>query len=310
VSKCATPESVNYLRSSLGASFESQSLSIDAQLLLSKRIYKKTLETEENRDVSIEVEENSDLYTSVLLAAIENKNVNITEHLINYYSHLLQELPFKHQVRISTTAFESKQLDILCYLLDILDFPFPDNFKMPDPDDNERLFEIARDRVDFESDIKEERFEKLTNFIIENNYPKHIYNLSNESAIRQAIKIKNYALCFHLQSHGLRELLTSDEQKKLRQFALRERNQNVEQSLYDEKNSVNLLCTRSSLHNRRITKEQKEIYRKKIKQWYTAIYNARFGPEFLNAVSTCDEIKIIFDFNSENVRIFLSEDYF
>jgi len=328
VLECAENGSLNCFLSSLDASFESHSLNVDAQSLLSSVFENDESENEpessQNDKVSVssvEFEEsslnkvhleaaNDHLSRSVLLAAIESKNQEVVEFLINSCSHLIQELPFKHQVGVSTTAFNSNQLDVLCNLLKTSDFPFPYKFNINDPIVNTRLLNIANSRLHFGLNIKAENFKEISKFIDRNSNLKHIYNLSNESAMKHAINFKKYNVYFHLQAlglkasefHDLEKVLTADELKTANKFAFEQRRQHVEQSLFDENNSVNLLCTRSFIHNRKITKEKEKEYRQKIRQWYKDILKIRFGPEFLNAVSLCEQIKIIFDFDSDNVR--------
>jgi len=51
---------------------------------------------------------------SVLLTTVENENTEIIDYLVTYWTHLIQQLPFDHQIKISTTAFKTNQLDVLC----------------------------------------------------------------------------------------------------------------------------------------------------------------------------------------------------
>ncbi|KAL7011663.1 hypothetical protein ACKWTF_014379 [Chironomus riparius] len=73
---------------------------------------------------------NSHLSPSVMLKAVEHKNMEVIDYLITFWTHLIQQLPFKHRIRISTVALESSQHDVLCGLLEISDFPFPENFQV------------------------------------------------------------------------------------------------------------------------------------------------------------------------------------
>lgn len=91
-------------------------------------------------DINKEETENNQ---SVLLGAVENQNKEVIDYLITFWTHLIQQLLFEHQVRISTAAFDPNQLDVLCDLLEIADFPFPKDFNADDIQNHEKLQKIT-----------------------------------------------------------------------------------------------------------------------------------------------------------------------
>ena len=248
--------------------------------------------------------------TSVLLTAVENKNTEVIDYLITYCSHLIQQLPFEHQVRISTAAFETNQIDVLCDLLEISDFPFPQNFK-EDPEVHQKLYEIAVERKDFKLAVEEENFVKIDNFIDKKPSLKFTYNPENKSAMKQAMDLKKFNVYFYLKSFGfyatefdsLEKVLSKEDLEIAKKSATKQRIKNVSEAQCDANNSIMLLCTRSLIHNRRISKEQDAEYRKKIRKWFEAIY--KIAPEMLDAAAASDKLKIIFDFESMLVRILI-----
>ena len=69
----------------------------------------------------------------------------------------------------------------------------------------------------------------------------------------------------------------------------------------DESKSVLILCSKSSIHNIKGNKDHEVIYRQHIKKWLDDIY--KVAPEILNVTASCEDLKIIFDFESIFVRL-------
>jgi len=315
----------------LDAPFESNGrmLSIKAQNYLSGLFYEDQPDDESTNDPEQEQVQNeassidqkdshsetsslSSNSPSVLLIAVEHQNNEVIDYLITYWSHLIQQLPFKHQIRISTAAFKSDQIDVLCDLLEISDFPFPENFQT-EAIKYERLNKIATERTQFSSWIKEEHFDNIDEFIDNKSNLRIAYNPVNKSALKQSVELKMFEIYFHLRSHGYRasefdcleEILNGNELKQANQFKIQQRKKNVNEALRDPQNSVHLMLTRSSIHNKRICKQQEAEYREKIRKWFEDIRNIKFGTEFLNVVASCDKLRIIFDFESDTVSFLI-----
>ncbi|KAL7011662.1 hypothetical protein ACKWTF_014378 [Chironomus riparius] len=128
--------------------------------------------------------------------------------------------------------------------------------------------------------------------------------------MKQAVNLKKFNIYWHLKSFGfkatefdnLEEILTGKELKQAILAKVQQRRKNVNESLTDDDKSVNLLCNRSSIHNKRIKKEQEAEYRKKIRNWFNDIKKIKFGTEFLNVAASCEKLRIIFDFESNTVE--------
>jgi len=243
---------------------------------------------------------------SVLLTAVQHSNQEIIGYLVTYWTHLIQQLPVQHQVNISTAAFATNQLDILCDLLDIADFPFPKDFKIASVN-NERLIKITAERNDFKASIEAEDLEKIDEFINNNLNLKFIYSPSNNSALTEAVNLKKFTVFYYLKSLGfegkecdeiLKEL-PGEVRKQAVQHATDQRKKNINKSLPNVHRSVLKLSMQSFIHNRRISKEQEAEYRPKIMQWFIDIH--KVAPEMLDVAASCDHLKIIFDFESNTV---------
>jgi len=247
---------------------------------------------------------------SVLLVAVEHKNKDVIDYLITYWTHLIQQLPFEHQVKISTAAYETNQLDVLCDLLDIADFPFPNEFKV-DSVDHDRLSKIISQRSDFKAAIEVENFQKLEEFISQNLSLKIVYNTNNKSAINHAIDLKKSKVYLFFVSAGfqpteafnIQELLNQEEFANFKNQIKQQEMENISSALQDKNKSVMLLSTRSLIHNRRIKNKTEAEYRLKIKQWFEDINKLNFGPELLNVAASCEDLKIIFNFESATVSL-------
>ena len=62
-----------------------------------------------------------------------------------------------------------------------------------------------------------------------------------------------------------------------------------------------MLDLKTFIHNKDITEEHEAQYRQKIKKWFQDISNVKYCKELLDVVTQCENLKIIFDFESELV---------
>jgi len=300
--------SKNEFLSALDASLEDHGriLNYHAQDFISEAFVDSKLSNDSTSDQDDQNSSNDEkLNFSVLLTAVENKNKEVIDYLVTYWTHLIQQLPFVHRVKISTTALETNQLDVLCDLLEIVDFPFPENFKA-DLINHERLRYIVNFREEFKEAIENESFDKIDDFIDKNLSLKSVFNLENISAMNQAVDSRKFKAYFYLKSFGfqttsdidLEEILTEEELENAETQAIKQRRKNVKEALRDVDNPVMLLATRSFIHNRRTSKKKEAEYRLKIKKWLGDIHKIKFGPELLNTAASCENLKITFDFES------------
>ncbi|XP_070504727.1 uncharacterized protein [Chironomus tepperi] len=313
--KCAACGSKSDLMASLDASFDVgvRTLSTDSQNYLSyllnvnqssavSSFFSTQIESEDETQID------SCAYPSILSTAVEHKNTEIIEYLIGNCTHLIQQLPFKHQVKISTISLDTEQLDVLCDLLEISDFPFPSNFNT-NQIEYERLNQIVQDRIKFESAIEIEDFKEIDTFIDSNLSLKIVYNPANKSALKQAICSKGYKVYYYLKSLGFQAVdidiekeLNSKELEKAKKCKLKQLSKNIKNALDDDQVSINLLCNRSFIHDKRISKDKEAEYRSKIRKWYEDINNITFGSDLLNVAASCNDLKLIFDFKDKSVE--------
>jgi len=257
-------------------------------------------------DSSCEPEASS--VTSVLHAAVEEKNSDVIDYLITFCTPLIQKLELDHQIKISTTAFKSNQFNVLYDLLNIADFPFPENFESHvDNIDHDRLRLITKDRQQFHQAIKEENFKELQKFLEDYSNLKAIYNISNTSALRSALNEVKLSVYFYLKSFGIPETdldelednLTKEELEEARLCANEQISKNINEARHDVNNSVFLLSTTSSIHNRKIDIKLELKYREKILKWLKDIY--KIAPEMIDVAASCEDLKIVFDFDCDSV---------
>jgi len=249
---------------------------------------------------------------AVLLAAVASQNVEVLDYLISYCGPLIQQLPYKHQVQVSTTAYDAKQYDVLCDLVELCDFPFPENFK-PDPTENERFNNIITERKEFFEavDSKELNLPELSKFINKNLNLNIVYNFYNDSTLYHALTSGHYKAYFHLKSLGfeakefddINEILGGNELKEANKIGNKQRGANVENSSFDSRNPIDLLATQSKIHNRKTKSEDETKYREIIKKWYKEIFESRWGCHLLRVASMCQKLRIIFDFESNSVSL-------
>jgi hypothetical protein len=159
--------------------------------------------------------------------------------------------------------------------------------------------------------IKAENVDKISKFIENNSNLRIVYNSDNISASKHAVNHKKYKTFYFLKSFGfqasefssLSEILNEVELKKANKIKAQQRKSNVIESIKNVKNSVLLLRTRSSIHNRKVKKDLEHEYHTKIRKWFEDINKIEFGVELLNVVASCEQLRIIFDFESCSVSL-------
>lgn len=248
-------------------------------------------------------EENSsnESANSVLLTAVKNRNEEVINFLITYWSHLIQQLSFEHQLCISETALETYQMDVLCDLLEFSDFPFPLI--------TSRFCRIINERDKLCKAISEENTLMIDQFIENNSSLKFNYCPNNKPALTHAKESKKFKSFCHLKSKGFegencedlfKNLCKTEKHEAHKQFA-EQRKKNVKNAILNEHCSIMILSAKSSIHNRRIEKHKEIEYRKKIMKWFEDIY--KIAPELLDVAASCESLKIIFDFETLTVGL-------
>lgn len=249
---------------------------------------------------------------SVLRKALENKNEEIVFFLIYHCSHLINNLPLDEKIKISSFAFKMEKFDVLCDLLEIAEFPFPENIDRRECERHEKLYKLVKRAEKFSELIVQEKVKEMSEILNMNANLKHFYNLNNQTALNQALEFKKFKIFFYLKSHGFQGIDTDEiwkslthEETYIAKAALKRTQEKIINALidpnYDDINSdpVGLLYSRSLIHNTKINRDTEEIWRRKIMQWYQDIN--KVAPYLINAVALCDELKIIFDFESSTV---------
>ncbi|XP_070504897.1 reticulocyte-binding protein homolog 1-like [Chironomus tepperi] len=240
--------------------------------------------------------------TSILYLAVKNSKKDIVDFLINHCMEWIQKLPYDHQLMISTTAFNTNQLDVVCKLLDC-DYPFPDNINATDVTDINLTAKI-NSRTNFHTAIIADNIYIVKRFIKNNPNLKIGFNTDNDSAIHQTICCKNDKIRCILQSHGYNpgKIYEKNEEFCNQQDGTAgriQRNNNVNSALQNDLVNILRLESRSFIHNNKnISKSTKHEYYNKIRSWYNDIYKTKFGCKLIDVAAQCNNLKIIYDFES------------
>jgi len=288
--KCAAYGSVNSLFASIDYLFDGN-----------KRASAVELMRENLEKVSIIESFNSTKQTSIILEAVRNKNKKVVEYLLSNWTHLV-ELPFEHQLEISTTAFDKNQIDVLYDLINVSDYPFPTNFNIKSIKDG-RLRRLANKRDEFHKAISKDDIKAFDIFNKENPNLKCAFNTNNKTALCQAIDsnkedayIKLKALRFCKAEHEEDRKHNFDNKKLV--FATRS---NIKNSNKNEEKCILVLLAKSSIHN--VKDDKKVYYHAKIRKWFEDISKVKYGQLLLKVVSSCEKLKIVFDFEEKYVSI-------
>ena len=106
------------------------------------------------------------------------------------------------------------------------------------------------------------------------------------------LNIDNQSNLQPLENHAKgHDNFKSNEQKR----------QKITKNCEINKNSIMVLKKMSFIHNNKITKEQEVKYNQIIQKWIEEIRKVKYCKELLNVVTQCENLKIIFDFESELV---------
>lgn len=251
---------------------------------------------------------------SILLTAMTNQNQQIFNFLVTNFPHLLQELPIDCQSDVSNVAFR-KNLDALCDLLDICDFPFPNNdtnLKLEERR-NERFEYVIKERLELHKAITDEDYKRIGNYINKHPNLKIIHSPTNDSAVYQAVEAKKYKVLQHLKARGFKEskyeyggLFKNDEEQEIaNKYKAAQRRQNVSEALPNMSSTAMMLASRSFIHNKGISKSMQVEYQEKIRLWYQRIQKISDVSPVMDTAACCSDLKIIFDFESETVSVCL-----
>jgi hypothetical protein len=249
--------------------------------------------------------------TSILYTAVRESNKDLVEYLTRNCTHFIQNIPSEHQIEISSLAFLKEKYDFLCDLLQISDFPFPENFRLSDSLEHQNFRETIESRRIFHAYILSQNLKEIENYCKDNPNIKIAYDLTNNSALSQALVKKKFKSFFLLKSLGFEDtnitfykehIQDEDDnlKKKANRLAVVQKIDNTKRSIPFEENAKYLLLTRSFIFNRRIKKPMK-LHKKKIDMWFDAIYKTEFGKVIMDVASQCGKIKIIFDFECDSV---------
>lgn len=289
--ECALRGSKNDLLAVLDASFEEEGrrLNNEAQNILTY----------------ISEEDDEEIIISVLSQALQNPNKNVIDYLISNCTHLIQQLPFDHRVNISTSVYRAKNTGVLFSLINNSDFPFPKDLDKSTIHDRKFLKLIDERNKIHESISKGQDIDK---FIKKNSNLKKVFSVNNQTALYNALVSKNFKCYAKLKSKGFLmdpsekfPKLTDEETKQFNIETSTQTQQNVEKAVPDRKKSAKLLAARSFIHNMKIGKKKEGLYRKKIKEWFNILCEIPICSIFLDCVAQCDDLKIIFNFESESV---------
>ncbi|XP_070489879.1 uncharacterized protein [Chironomus tepperi] len=303
IQKCAIKGSVDDIVAALDIWLDNveESMTIEAVEYLTEVSYIDNVSPDDvNNTNSHETE------TSILYLAVKNSKKDIVDFLINHCMEWIQQLPYDHQLMISTTAFNTNQLDVLCNLLDC-DYPFPDNINTADVTDINLTAKI-NSRTNFHTAIIADNIYIVKRFIKRNPNLKIGFNTDNDSAIHQTICCKNDKIRCILQSHGYNpgkideineEFFNQQDGNESITAGRIQRNNNVNSALQNDLVNILRLESRSFIHNNKnISKSTKHEYYNKIRSWYNDIYKTKFGCKLIDVAAQCNNLKIIYDFES------------
>lgn len=248
---------------------------------------------------------------SILIDSITNLNSEIVDYLISNFTYLIQELSFNDRISISKYALEKRKIKILCDLLEFSDFPFPSNFHESSIKD-ERMQRIINERKCFHKAIIDGNSKNIQEFIIKNQAIKYIFNINNKSALASAMEAKKFKIYVDLKSHGFKSteneiedienLFDEKEKGDLKAIIQKQTQENVSKSRSDNNKIIYHFRSVSRIH-KNISKEVENKYRNKIDEMFKNLNEIPLCSKFLHIASQCEDLKIIFDFDSESVSI-------
>ena len=133
-----------------------------------------------------------------------------------------------------------------------------------------------------------------------------------DTALKSATASRNCEIYFYLKKYGflspifknLEEVELSEDQLKLfYDFESNQRAKVIKEACSGRQKLINLLCSKSFIHNRKTSSDLEIEYRKKIIMWFEDIFKIESCVDMLNAAATSEKLKIIFDF--ENIKVSL-----
>lgn len=240
------------------------------------------------------VEYHSEGNNSSLLIAIEYENESVTDYLMTNCAHLFS---FEQQLEVTSYALENHKLDLLCDLLEFCDYPFPpgvENYS------HERLSKIVKERKKFHKSVNDSNLIDIYEFIFKSKL-KIVYNTKNESALRTALRSKNFLIFYELKSiffhdNDIQKILDNLEDHEKEEIECLAQNQMKLDS--NPLRTPEILFKISRIYN--VKKHGNHIteLNEKIKKWFLDIYETS---KFLDVCVQSDNLDVLFDFDSDSV---------
>lgn len=241
---------------------------------------------------------------SILSNAIKNRNLSVANYLIFTCTQHIQQLPFAHQVDITTTAYKTKRIEILHNLIKFSEFPFPKKFDEIFINDT-NLSHLIQRRKEFNKMIILGC--NIDEIVKEHSNLKIVYDTDNKSILYNAYASKKFEIYVKLKSMGYQlgcdkalPELTDKEQEELSKIKLSQTNLNIKNAHKNGERSAQLLAARSLIHNTNNMHYEKQ-YREKIAKFFNKLSRNLICCFFLDCAAQCEDLQIVFDFESEYV---------
>lgn len=256
-------------------------------------------------------EKNTTAPQIILTNSTENETTDVPEesnqikYFLNQNYKILVNLSFSQKVHISTAA--SNQQELLYLLLEICDFPFPNNFDNTTVS-NANLLRIIEERIYFHKIIDDDKSDDMSEEISDHSnqvfqdylkaYPHHkyVFDLNNNTAFYRAFHFRKMKLLHKLRNSGFKAT-EYDEYQRIHQETLH----NIKSAIPSDFNTVLKLLTKTRIHNKDIGEDIARQYWEQIRIWLLQIYEIKEFREQLDTVAECEPLKIIFDFEYESV---------
>lgn len=240
-----------------------------------------------------------------------NNENEVKNFILDYCSRNIGKFIYSSQLKISTKAFDKNDFGLLCDLIDTCDFPFPENLKTKSVI-HEDFNKIIKKREEFNKAINEKSENEIKQFIVLHPNLKFVYNPNNCSALHQAFDPFDKTLLHQLEDLDFQTpeykdycRTTSDKNniRTARELATLKRDKNIKAaSQIVTKTVLQLLC-KSFIRKNNNTKETDNFYKGKISKWFENIYSILENKPHLDIAAQCSKLKIIFDFDSEEVSV-------
>lgn len=194
-------------------------------------------------------------------------------------------------------AWQNEDFDVVLQLIQA-DGPFPQSCSKTQLLAKTQLKDITRERLDLHKLIKSNNIDAVERFVNENPFIKRAYHIDNNSALTTALKTKSFEIYAFLRSNGF--AVDDDHNREMENLGRKEKKiLEIQIKKYFKTANIHIL---DLLSKSQLAPSNSRENFKIISELYETLDDIPECQPLLKIAASCDNLKIFFDFNREDIK--------